>query len=289
MTIDQSATAIIRYSQTKTSVLGSMTSISLGMKAQVESFSLGVVLRAAICKRCVFGSHWSAGLGEDGFFAPYVALPLNAVVKVPDGISPATAAVATDAVTTSYHAVVKRGRVQPHETVVLFGLGGLGFNGLEVVRHVGARVLVTDVKQDRLDEAVKLGVPVEDVIPGGESVKEFVEGKGLLGKIDATLDFVGKHQTFADAQQIVRRGGRMICIGTLDTENTIDMKIGVRKRLDIVFSYGGQVQDLREALELIAEGKVKPQVSTDKLQAFPEVLERLHAGKVSGRVALLHE
>lgn len=81
----------------------------------------------------------------------------------------------------------------------------------------------------------------------------------------------------------------MICIGTLDTENTIDMKIGIRKRLDIVFSYGGQVQDLREALQLVADGKVRPQVSNDRLHAFPEVLDRLHAGKISGRVALLHD
>lgn len=118
------------------------------------------------------------------------------------GISPSVAAVATDAVTTSYHAVVQRGKLQPHETVVVFGLGGLGFNGLEVVRHVGARVLVTDVKQDRLDAAMLLGVPPEDVIPVGTPVQEFIKQRGLLGKVDVTLDFVGKHQTFQDAQQI---------------------------------------------------------------------------------------
>lgn len=99
---------------------------------------------------------------------------------------------------------MKRGRIQPHETIVLFGLGGLGFNGLEVVRHVGARVIVTDVKQDRLDEAIRLGVPPGDVVPVGQSVQEFIQAKGLFGKIDATLDFVGKHQTFGDAQQVGR-------------------------------------------------------------------------------------
>lgn len=120
------------------------------------------------------------------------------------GISPSVAAVATDAVTTSYHAVVKRGRVQTHEVVVLFGLGGLGFNGLEVVRNIGARVIVTDVKQDRLEEAARLGIPQEDIVPVAHSVQEFIKERGLLGKIDVTLDFVGKHQTFGDAQQIGR-------------------------------------------------------------------------------------
>jgi propanol-preferring alcohol dehydrogenase len=41
----------------------------------------------------------------------------------------------------------------------------------------------------------------------------------------------------------------MVCIGTLDTENTVDMKIGVRKRLNIIFSYGGQLCDLKAVLD----------------------------------------
>lgn len=112
------------------------------------------------------------------------------------------AAVSTDAVKTSYHAIVRRGEVKSSETVFLFGLGGLGFNGLQVVRHIGARVIVSDVRQERLDEAIKIGVPKGDVVPAGKSVQEFVKENGLEGKIDTTLDFVGKHQTFQDAQNI---------------------------------------------------------------------------------------
>lgn len=86
----------------------------------------------------------------------------------------------------------------------------------------------------------------------------------------------------------VRRAGKMVCIGTLDLENTIDMKIGVRKRLTIIFSYGGQVKDLEEVLELISQNKITPQVETSNLGSFPTVLEDLCAGKISGRMALLH-
>lgn len=110
------------------------------------------------------------------------------------------AAVATDGVQTAYHAIVRRAEVKKHETVFLFGLGGLGWNALQVVRHIGARVIVSDVRQSRLDEAIKLGVPEEDVVPIGKDIPEFVEQRGL--HIDTTLDFVGVHQTFQDAQQI---------------------------------------------------------------------------------------
>lgn len=84
----------------------------------------------------------------------------------------------------------------------LFGLGGLGFNALQIVKHIGARVIVTDLRQEKLDAALSLGIPSRDVVPAGKSVQDFVQESGLHGKIDTILDFVGKNQTFEDAQQI---------------------------------------------------------------------------------------
>lgn len=84
----------------------------------------------------------------------------------------------------------------------LFGLGGLGFNALQIVLHIGARVIISDVRQERLDEARRIGVPELDIVPVGASVQDFVRDHSLTGKIDTVLDFVGKDQTFQDAQAI---------------------------------------------------------------------------------------
>ncbi|KXG45696.1 Short-chain dehydrogenase/reductase SDR [Penicillium griseofulvum] len=230
-----------------------------------------------------------AGIGQDGFYAPYAALDIRAVVHVPEGIPSSVAAVATDAVKTSYHAIVRRAEVKSNETVFLFGLGGLGFNALQIVLHIGARVIVSDIRQERLEEAARFGVPRENLVPAGKSVQDFVRENGLHGKIDTTLDFVGTHQTFQDAQNIVRRGGKLLCVGTLDDENTIDMKIGIQKRLSIIFTYGGQRRDLKEVLDLISKGTIQPQVETASLKEFPQVLKGVCDGKVKARVALLHE
>src|ERR1700761_3541066 len=104
---------------------------------------------------------------------------------------------------TSYHAVMKRAEVKPSETIFLFGLGGLGFNALQVIHNaIGARVIVSDIRQAVLDEAEALGVPKKDIVPAGKSVQEFVKENGLEGKIDTVIDFVGEKQTFEDAQHI---------------------------------------------------------------------------------------
>jgi propanol-preferring alcohol dehydrogenase len=90
-------------------------------------------------------------------------------------------------------------------------------------------------------------------------------------------------------RNIVRRGGKLLCIGSLDTENVLHMKIGTRKRLSYIFSYGGQVQDLKQVLDLIAKNVIRPQVQARKFADFPAIIKDLVAGKVKGRVALVHE
>ncbi|CEL02188.1 hypothetical protein ASPCAL03360 [Aspergillus calidoustus] len=237
-----------------------------------------------LAQLCPNGMHH--GIGQDGFYAEYVAIDVRGAVPLPDGVTPQVGAIATDAVTTAYHGIVRRAQVQKAETVFLFGLGGLGFNALQIVHsHIGARVLVSDLRPEKLDAARALGVPECDIVPPGVSIPEFIAEKGI--EIDTVLEFVGAAQTFADAQRIVRPGGKILCIGTGERVNKLDMKNGIRKRLSFVFSYGGQYKDLEEVLGLIARGVIEPRVKTGKLVDFPRYLRELGEGVVEDRVALV--
>ncbi|RMZ42946.1 alcohol dehydrogenase [Aspergillus flavus] len=233
---------------------------------------------------CPSGMHH--GIGQDGFYAEYVGIDVRGAVPLPDGVPPEVGAIATDAVTTAYHGIIRRAQVQPHESVFLFGLGGLGFNALQIVyKHIGVRVIVSDIRPEKLAAAKSLGIPDSDIVPPGTSVPVYVAERGV--KIDTVLDFVGKHQTFADAQKIVRPGGKVLCIGTLDRVNELDMKNGIRKRLSFVFSYGGQYRDLVDVLNLISQGVINPRVKTGRLEEFPRVLRELCQGEVEDRIALV--
>lgn len=160
------------------------------------------------------------GLGQDGSFAPYVAIQYRAAALVPEGmlgvstrtgrgfetdllstgVTPAQAAVTTDAVLTAYHAVKRTGTVKPTETVLIFGLGGLGFNALQIVRAIGSRVIVMDKREEVLAEAVKFGLPKQDVIPVGKDPVEFVQEQNIV--VDVVLDFVGVNDTFTASLQL---------------------------------------------------------------------------------------
>lgn len=153
-----------------------------------------------------------SGIGNDGFYASYCVIDVRGAVHVPQGVTPSQAAVASDAVTTAYHAIHRRGKVTSKDVVFLFGLGGLGFNALQVIRAIGARVLVSDVKQDNLDDAVKIGVNVADIVPVGQGIRDWVEENGWSGRISIVADFVGTAQTFSDAQHIGTCGSRVATV-----------------------------------------------------------------------------
>lgn len=206
---------------------------------------------------------------------------------------------------TAYHAVVGTGKVKKGETVLIVGAGGLGFNALQVALSIGARVIVSDKRQEVLHEAAKFGVPNEDIIPKEESVLDFVKKRKLV--IDTIIDFVGLPETFETSQEagmlinqilkvvymlttvrcIVRHGGKLVQVGLLAPELTLNNLKAVRKHLSILCSYGGTMTDLKECIALISEGKLHPQVVSGSLDDFPQVLEDLHHGKIKSRIALI--
>lgn len=55
----------------------------------------------------------------------------------------------------------------------------------------------------------------------------------------------------------------------------------------MLFSYGGWMHDLEEALDLVHKGALQPQVELGDLADFPEVLDKLHQGKIKSRIALV--
>lgn len=57
------------------------------------------------------------------------------------------------------------------------------------------------------------------------------------------------------------------------------MKIGIQKRLSIIFTYGGQWRGLNEVLELISKGIIQPQVETAGLREFPNILNTMERSK----------
>lgn len=231
------------------------------------------------------------GLGADpGSFAEYMVIQARAAVKIPPGVDMNAASLSTDAVLTSFSAVKYTANVQKDQTIVIFGLGGVGFNGLKTALHLGVkRVLVVDTRQEVLDAAVEIGVaPADAFLAGGQDapkITEVVAKDGIF--VDTCIDFVGNEQTIGAAQAILRPKGTLVLVGLLGQTATLIVPMMVVNALVIKGSFNGTPEMHREVLELMAQGVLKPAIQTGSINDLPRVLKDLDEGKIKNRMVLL--
>ncbi len=78
-------------------------------------------------------------------------------VKVPDGIDPKTASIAL-LPAIAYHGVSTKVKPQPGETVFVLGQGGIGNCAAQLCKAAGARVIVADLCEYRLEQSRATGI-----------------------------------------------------------------------------------------------------------------------------------
>ena len=85
---------------------------------------------------------------------------------------------------------------------------------------------------------------------------------------------------------MTRRGGTIVLVGLPPGNFEANIFDVVLRGLTIRGSIVGTRQDLQEAIDLYAAGKIHPTVSVEDLDEAANVLARLEKGQVEGRVVL---
>lgn len=220
------------------------------------------------------------GLGADGGYSEFIKVPARNIFEVPAGVSPEVAAVATDAVLTPWHAFKTLANINQGDTVVVIGLGGLGMNGVQIARALGAHVIASDVRESCLEVAQQLGA---NEVFHSKELEEKLKGH----KIDVVGDFVGRESTFKQAQVLVRPGGIVAVVGLGSLTVPLMPMIVAANEIRVQGSFWGTSMELKEVLRYIADGKIRPQVDTGKLEDINHWIDELKHGRVRSRMALL--
>lgn len=261
---------------------------------EVSEFSVGDrvcslgYLPCGTCATCLSGSEhicrnrkW-LGEDQDGAYASLMRSRVNALVKIPDGVSSEAAAAATCATGTVVHGLKRLGNLQPGQTVLVTGAAGaVGSNAILVARAMGARTIGTDIpgKAEQIQGADEI-VPYDDRL--STHVKQLTAGEG----VDLVLEAVGT-PTFEQGLRSLRWGGKIIVIGNVAPADTIPLALGsvILRENAIQGCMNSTKADLTEALRLIADGRLTPFTPTvlpleDAQQAHDLMRQRKSIGKI---------
>ncbi len=104
------------------------------------------------------GSHDVSPMNLLGTFAPYMTVHKDSVVKIDPDVPFETAAIMGCALPTGFGSATNVAEVQPGETVIIVGVGGIGMSALQGAVISGARhVIAIDPVPFKRDQALKFG------------------------------------------------------------------------------------------------------------------------------------
>lgn len=202
------------------------------------------------------------GPGVDGVLTERIAVPASAVVLIPDTLTFEQAATLPCAGVTAWSALFERRPVQPGETVLLLGTGGVSIFALQLAKAAGARVIITSSSDQKLDRARILGA--DHLInyrqrPDWEAeVRRLTDGLGA----DLAVDVAGP-ATLNETLKATRHGGRISLMGVLTGfGGQIDTGSILEKRITLQGIYVGPVS----ALRALTQVRITPEI--DRVFAF---------------------
>ncbi len=198
------------------------------------------------------------GFGEPGAYAEYVSAPhAHNLARLPDSLTPALAAGLGCRVTTAFHALTGRAALQAGEWLAVHGTGGVGLSVLLIGRALGARVIVVDVVQERLDHALSLGAEAAVNAADGDVAARIVEITG--GGAHVSVEALGIEATTNASLMCLRPMGRHVQVG-LPTGHTAVMQVNMNavymKQLALFGTRGMPSWRYPSLLTLVETGRV---------------------------------
>ncbi|MFJ2216109.1 zinc-binding dehydrogenase [Streptomyces sp. NPDC101062] len=235
--------------------------------------------------RTADGTELHPGLNV-GAFAEETVVAANCVLPLPAGIPLTEAALLGCAVLTGYGAVHHAARVRAGESVVVFGVGGVGLAVLQSARIAGAATVVAvDVSPEKEALARAAGATAY-VVASDTTAKDI---RGLTGGrgADVAVECVGRATTIRTAWESTRRGGRttVVGIGGKDqrvTFNALELFHWGRTLAGCVYGNSDPAKDLPVIAGHIRDGRFDlGALVTERigLDGIPAAFENMLAGR----------
>ena len=239
----------------------------------VSGFETGervAVYPIAVCGECYYckrGRHnlclkeFGLGHGIEGGFAEYVRLPrqildIGGVVKIPPKLS-YERAVLSEPLSCGM-AALRANRVQSGDTVLIVGAGPMGLIHLKVGKWAGARVIMADLLERRLQTAAQMGADVCIDVSQTDLAAEVDKLTGGAGA-EVVIVSLGIPPIIEDSLKLVRNGGTVNIFGgpPAGQSITIDPRWLHYGEINITGTFAATPQDFRQALDLIAAAEVE--------------------------------
>lgn len=206
------------------------------------------------------------GYWHDGAFAPRTVVPAHRLHRLPPEITFQQGAL-IEPTACVVHGVCELIEIRSADVVLVTGPGAIGLTAAQIAKAAGATVIVSGTAEDRgrLETAARLGadatvdVSAQDL---GTRVNELTSGEG----VDVVIECSGSERAIRSGIDAVRKQGQFLQLGLRGQGIQLQFDTLVYKEIRVVGALSSRGVSWKKAIELIRDGKVKPQalVSTPR-------------------------
>jgi S-(hydroxymethyl)glutathione dehydrogenase/alcohol dehydrogenase len=227
--------------------------------------------------------HVTLGLGA---LAEFVVAPRHAVIPVPPELPFPIAALLGCAVLTGSGAVRRTAAVEPGDSVLVIGLGGVGLSAVLAAKAAGAApIIAVDVSEAKRELAMAAGA--SDFVVADDTLSKVVRGLTEGRGADHAFECVGRSATIRAAWRATRRGGQVIVVGMGSNEDIVELSAldifsSARVLRSSVYGSSDPDRDLPELADMALRGELPVQTlitDTITLDEAPEAFARMARGE----------
>ena len=231
--------------------------------------------------------HMGSDLGGslDGVLADHVLLGEHGVTRVPDHLSWEEAATLPCAGLTAWSALIAGHALEPGQTVLTLGTGGVSIFVLQFAKLFGARVISTTSSDEKADQLKTLGADAVinyKAMPDWDAeVMKLTDGRG----VDRVVE-VGGPATFSKSIASVRVGGSVSAVGGVaGFEGSISPFSLMLKVATVNAIVVGSAERFAAMARAIGANAMRPVVAKtipfeNAADAYAELQSARHVGKI---------
>jgi S-(hydroxymethyl)glutathione dehydrogenase/alcohol dehydrogenase len=199
-----------------------------------------------------------------GSFAQWGVVSEYSVVPVDKDLPLETAVLVGCGVPTGWGSAVYAAGVRPGETVVIYGIGGIGINAVQGAKHAGAKnIVAVDPLANKREKAEELGATHSAA--SAEEAQELITNLTWGVGADNAIVTVGvvQEEVVESAFNAIRKGGTVTVTGLGNLmEKTIHLNGAMltlfQKRVQgTLFGSANPIYDIKKMLDLYRSGDVK--------------------------------
>jgi NDMA-dependent alcohol dehydrogenase len=200
-----------------------------------------------------------AGIGS---MAELTVVPETACIAIDADIPLDRACLIGCGVMTGVGAVINTARVQPGQSVAVFGAGGVGLNVVQGAVLAGAHPIVAiDLNDRKLGFAKQFGATHTVNAGSTDPVSAVLDLTGMRGA-DYAFEVIGRPEVVQQAFMAVRRGGKAVVVGVPPSTAMISipgmlLPLAEKSLIGSLYGSANMARDVPRLIDLYRAGKLK--------------------------------